>query len=51
MWVLPQIKLGLSAGHIIGSLIATWGLSCCLAAGLEVWMRTSFMKEQKWHKE
>jgi hypothetical protein len=46
MWILPQIKLGLSAGHIIGSCLATWALSCCVAAGLEVRMRLSYLQQQ-----
>jgi hypothetical protein len=47
MWILPQIKLGLSAAHITGAFLATWGLSCSLAVVLELLQRTSFLHQQQ----
>jgi hypothetical protein len=46
-WVCPQIRLGWSAAHITSFFLTTWLLSCCLAAGLEVWMRLSYLQRKQ----
>jgi hypothetical protein len=49
MWVMPCISQGVPVAHALPCALATWLLSCCLAAGLEMWQRTSYIHRKQSH--
>jgi hypothetical protein len=46
MWVFPQLSQGIPLAHALSDALVTWLLSCCLAAGLEIWQRTSYLQRR-----
>jgi hypothetical protein len=46
-WVPLRISQGVPVIPALVSAFNTWFLSCCLAAGLEVWQRTSYLHKQR----
>jgi hypothetical protein len=44
MWFFPRLAQGVPLAPALASTLTTWGLSCCLAAGLEVWQRNSYLQ-------
>jgi hypothetical protein len=47
VWIFPALQQGDPLTPAATSAAAAWLLSCCLAAALEVWMRTSYLQRRR----